>query len=231
MKTAYKSSGRGRTHLEWLDSWHSFSFGDFYDENMMQFGALRVLNDDTIAAGKGFGSHPHDNMEIISIGIEGELAHRDSIGNEKVISSDEIQVMSAGTGVVHSEYNHSKTHPARFLQIWITPREQGISPRYDQKKFKLEKNVLAEVVSGKIGDSLFINQDASLFLGEIEKGKKLRQSLKKGNGAYIFLIEGKIKVEEETLSRRDALAVWDVKEISIAALENSRILLIEVPME
>jgi redox-sensitive bicupin YhaK (pirin superfamily) len=196
----------------------------------MGFGALRVLNDDVIEGGKGFGSHPHENMEIITIPLEGALAHKDDIGGEGVIKPGEVQVMSAGTGIVHSEYNHSKSQKGKFLQIWIDTKEQDIEPRYDQKKFTYKNNKFTQVAGGeKNSTSLYIHQDASISLGEFDKGKT-SYSLKEGDGAYIFLISGKIEIENTILDERDAIGIWNSKKIEIKIIDNSRLLIIEVPM-
>jgi redox-sensitive bicupin YhaK (pirin superfamily) len=200
----------------------------------VHFGALRVLNDDTIAAGTGFGTHPHDNMEIITIPLEGGLEHKDSIGNTGVITAGEVQVMSAGTGVYHSEYNASKTEEAKTLQIWLFPKEKNIQPRYDQKSFTdaLTMNKLVTMVSPvESPDTLWINQDATFSMGNFEAGQQTTYDIKtEGNGAYVFVLEGAIKINSTVLNKRDALGVYDTSSFIIEPEERSRFLIIDVPM-
>jgi len=200
----------------------------------MQFGALRVLNDDIIAPGRGFGTHPHDNMEIITIPLEGSLKHKDSMENEGVIEKDEIQVMSAGTGVSHSEYNKSVEKSVSLLQIWIFPKEQNIAPRYDQKSLKeLQKinNLYPIVTPNKNGQEMWINQDAWLHMGDFNKPTSFEYKINKnGNGVYTFVIDGCAKISDKTLQKRDALGIWDVKNFNISVNKNTKLLLIEVPV-
>lgn len=233
-KTIHRSESRGLADHGWLKSRHTFSFAEYYDPERKRFGLLRVLNDDVVEPGMGFGSHPHDNMEIISIPITGALAHKDSEGNEHVINSGDVQIMSAGSGLYHSEYNASKSEPVNFLQIWVFPKEKDITPRYDQRTFNAAERVnsIQTVVSPeKSGKTLWINQDAYFSLSSIEKGKKVNYNInKKGNGLYIFVTSGAINIEGEELGLRDAIGFEELENIEIKAVKNSEILLIEVPM-
>jgi len=233
MKTiVHKSTERGHANHGWLDSHHSFSFAHFYDPDKVHFGALRVLNDDIVQGGMGFGTHPHDNMEIISIPLSGDLEHKDSMGNTGVIRQNDVQIMSAGTGIQHSEYNKNKDKLVNFLQVWVFPKKKNITPHYDQKTFKPEDRVnkLQEVVSPE-GEGVHINQDAWFHLANLEKGKNLDYKLHDPNhGVYAFVIEGDVTVSDQDLNKRDALGVWETDNVSIAAKSNSEILLIEVPM-
>ena len=205
----HKASERGHVNFGWLDSHHSFSFGHYNDPAKVHFGALRVLNDDMVNGGGGFGRHPHENMEIISIPLSGDLEHQDSTGRQTVIRENEVQIMSAGTGIQHSEKNHSNGSPVNFLQIWVLPKQKNIKPRYDQKAFKSDdkKNKLLTVVAPDADSAVWINQDAWLSLGNLEAGKKEVYPIhKEGNGVYIFVLEGTVKVGDSQLTKRDALA-------------------------
>lgn len=235
MKTIfYPENERGKNNLGWLKANFSFSFASYYDPNKVNFGALRVLNDDIIAGGTGFGTHPHDNMEIITIPLEGGLEHKDSMGNTGVIHAGEVQVMSAGTGVYHSEYNASRTEDAKTLQIWLFPKEQDIQPRYDQKDFKelLKTNQPITLISPvKSPDTLWLNQDATFSMGDFEAGKNLNYDIKTpGNGAYVFVIEGSVKINSTVLNKRDALGVYDTSSFTIEPEQFSRFLIIDIPM-
>ena len=235
MKTIfYPANERGTSDHGWLKANFSFSFAGYYHPDKVHFGALRVLNDDIIAGGTGFGTHPHDNMEIITIPISGALEHKDSMGNIGVIHAGEVQVMSAGTGVEHSEYNHSKTEAANTLQIWLFPKFKNIAPRYDQRDFKdkFKLNEFTTLVTGdKNVDALWINQDATFSIGEFEAGKSTTYEIKNaGNGAYIFVLDGSIKIGDQVLNKKDALGVYDSTLITIDTQVNSRILIIDVPM-
>ena len=232
MKTQlHKANSRGVANFGWLDSKHSFSFGHYYDPNRIQFGALRVLNDDIVEPGYGFGTHPHDNMEIVSIPLSGTLAHKDSTGNEKTIQTGEVQIMSAGTGLTHSEYNHSKKDQVNFLQVWVLPKKRDITPRYDQRFFDFKENDFTNVVAPDNEDALWINQDAWFSIGNALAGKSMTYELKKqGNGVFVFLIEGEIQIGETKLSKRDALEIEDVSSVKVSATSDSKLLLIEVPM-
>ena len=233
-KTIHPANERGHNDIGWLKANFSFSFGPYYNPARVHFGALRVLNDDIIAGGGGFGTHPHDNMEIITIPISGALEHRDSMGNTGVITAGEVQVMSAGTGIQHSEYNHSKTEEANTLQIWLFPKEWNIEPRYDQKGFieDLKPNQFTRLVSPvKDGEALWINQDAIFSMGDFEPGQQIKYDIQiPGNGAYIFVINGKIAVEGTELNKRDVLGVEDISSFTLETLKQSRILIMEVPM-
>jgi redox-sensitive bicupin YhaK (pirin superfamily) len=235
MKTIYHPANeRGHNDIGWLKANFSFSFGPYYHPDKVHFGALRVLNDDIIAGGTGFGTHPHDNMEIITIPITGALEHKDSIGSVGVIQSGEVQVMSAGTGVTHSEYNHSKTKPANTLQIWLFPKERNIKPRYDQKNFNdvLKLNELTRLVSPERNDeTLWINQDAIFSMGDFENGQEINYKITiPGNGVYIFVIEGSAKLEDTLLNKRDGLGVYNTSSFTIKTRAKSRLLLMEIPM-
>ncbi len=234
MKTVlYKSGDRGSTKLDWLDSKHSFSFGEYYNHNNIHFGALRVLNDDIVEPGKGFGTHPHNNMEIISIVLEGALEHKDSMGSIQVIKKDDVQVMSAGTGVLHSEYNHSSEEIVNFLQIWIITAKENIKPRYDQKSFPLNERVnqLKVVVDGNQESGvLTISQDAKVILGNLGEDKSIDYSIKKNNGIYIFVFDGSLKIYDNLLEKRDALSIEDTDIITFTAKQTSNFLVIEVPI-
>ncbi|MDC1543874.1 pirin family protein [Flavobacteriaceae bacterium] len=233
-KTLHTSETRGAANHGWLQAKHSFSFANYYNPERIQFGALRVLNDDIIAPGMGFGTHPHNNMEIITIPLEGALEHKDSMDNIGVIEADEIQVMSAGTGVYHSEYNKNKDQQVNLLQLWVMPNKKNVTPRYDQKSIKeLKKtNALYPVVTPESnGDALWIHQDAWFHLGDFNQKTEVNYTLyKEGNGVYAFLIEGGAEIAGETLHKRDAIGLWETNTFSLTAQENTRILLIEVPM-
>ena len=233
-KVIHSANKRGVAEHGWLHSRHSFSFAEFYDAEKMGFGLLRVLNDDVVEPGQGFGTHPHNNMEIISIVLDGALAHKDSMGSKSVINKDDVQVMSAGTGVTHSEFNASDTDPVNFLQLWIYPKEKNIKPRYDQKNFKADVKInnLATIVSGKNKNgSLYIHQNAEIDIALLEKGKSIKRSLSfEGNGMYIFVINGSIKIDDELLSEKDAMGLIGTEEITIEAVQKSRFIVIDVPM-
>ncbi len=226
---------RGHANHGWLDAHHSFSFAGYYDPTRMHFGEMRVLNDDIIAGGMGFGKHPHDNMEIITIVLDGELAHQDSMGHVQTIVPNEVQVMSAGTGLQHSEYNHSKDKAANLLQTWIFPNKKNVAPRYDQAKFAPEDrvNTLQTLVS-PIDDSdsgLKIHQNAWIYRTTLEAGKSVTvQPHTAQHGFYIFLIDGKVAAGEQTLNKRDAVGVWEADSVTITAAVTSDVLVYEVPM-
>lgn len=231
-KIFHGSDSRGVASHGWLKSRHTFSFANYYNPDRINFGALRVLNDDIVMPGMGFGTHPHDNMEIISIPLSGSLAHKDNVGHEQEIKTGEVQIMSAGSGISHSEYNHSKTEEVNFLQIWVLPKERNIAPRYDQKDFAsmLQENKIVTVVSPDNEDALWINQDAVFSLGKLKSGTATTHKLKfNNNGIYAFLIEGEATINETQLNQRDAVGFFDLKKISIDITKDSTILLIEVP--
>jgi hypothetical protein len=233
-KIFHASSTRGEANHGWLHAKHSFSFANYFDPKRIQFGALRVLNDDIIAPGMGFGSHPHDNMEIITIPLEGALEHKDSMDNIGVIEADEIQVMSAGTGVYHSEYNKNKDKQVKVLQLWILPNEKNVTPRYDQKSIKdLKKpNTLYPIVTpDPNGPAMWIHQDAWFHMGDFNQSTEIEYKINKaGNGVYVFLIEGSAEIAGEAIKKRDALGIWETDNFILKMASNSRILLIEVPL-
>ena len=236
MKTiVHKANERGHANHGWLNAYHSFSFANWYNPEKVQFGMLRVLNDDTIAAGMGFGTHPHDNMEIITIPLEGDLAHKDSMGNGTTIKSGDIQVMSAGTGIQHSEFNPNHNHHTKLFQIWLFPKYRNVEPRYQQITLdqSLQKNDFAQILSPNPDDAgVWINQDAWFYLSDFDKDFSKKLSLKKeGNGFYIMNIEGEIEVNGEKLERRDAIGIWETNEIEIKANSNTKFLVMEIPME
>jgi len=231
----HKANTRGHANHGWLDSHHTFSFANYHNPERMHFGVLRVLNDDRVDAGMGFGRHPHDNMEIISIPLEGDLKHQDSMGNTAVIKKGDIQVMSAGTGIFHSEYNNSTENLTKFLQIWIYPNKKNVSPRYDQ--ITLDEadrhNKLQQIISPNADDEgVWIHQDAWFHLGDFDKGFTTTYNLKKaGNGIYAFVLKGDFTIGNIDLNQRDGLGIWDTSAIDIKAnSEDAQILLMEVPM-
>jgi redox-sensitive bicupin YhaK (pirin superfamily) len=231
----HKANTRGNANHGWLNAYHSFSFGSWYNPDRIQFGMLRVLNDDTIAAGMGFGTHPHDNMEIITIPLEGDLAHKDSMGNGTTIKSGDIQVMSAGTGIQHSEFNPNHDQHTKLFQIWLFPKYRNVEPRYQQITLdkSLEKNDFAQILSPNPDDAgVWIHQDAWFYLSDFDKDFSKKLSLKKeGNGFYIMNIEGEIVVNGEQLQKRDAIGIWATNEIEIKANINAKFLIMEIPME
>jgi redox-sensitive bicupin YhaK (pirin superfamily) len=231
----HKAATRGNAKHGWLESNQSFSFADYYNPERMHFGVLRVLNDDWVAPGMGFGRHPHDNMEIISIPLEGALEHTDSMNNTAVIEKGDIQVMSAGTGIFHTEYNKNKDKPATFLQIWLFPREKNVAPRYDQRSLNssARHNTFQQVLSPcKEDEGVWINQDAWFHMGDFDKKMSAVYKLKKrGNGVYAFIIKGEVTIEGTLLSARDGLGIWNTENINMqTGSQGAEILLMEVPM-
>jgi len=228
------ADSRGKVNHGWLQAAHSFSFGSYHNPERIHFGALRVLNDDFIAGGRGFGEHPHDNMEIITIPMSGELRHKDSMGNEAVIRSGEIQVMSAGTGIYHMEFNNSETVPIQLLQIWLFPNQRNVEPRYDQIKisYKDNPNTFEQILSpNPDDDGVWIHQNAWFHIGTFEQGKSTDYTVKaKANGVYVFVIKGRVKVNEQLLNTRDAYGVWETDTLKIIAEEDAEVLLMDVPM-
>lgn len=238
MKTKlFEANSRGNADHGWLKANFSFSFGNYYNPERVQFGMLRVLNDDTIAGGTGFGTHPHANMEIITIPLEGGLKHRDSMGNEGVIRFGEVQVMSAGTGIQHSEMNASQNDTAKTLQLWVFPDKEDVTPRYDQKSFDIENqiNKFVTIVSPKDkndGNALWVYQQTFFNLGIFEKDTSITYKVNiPENGVYLFLIEGEIEVDNQILKTRDAMGIIDFEQFEIKINSKSKILLIEVPMK
>jgi len=235
MKTVlHKANTRGHANHGWLNSYHTFSFAGYHDPARVHFGMLRVLNDDVVKGGSGFGQHPHDNMEIISIPLRGALEHGDNTGGHGIIKSGEVQIMSAGSGIAHSEKNASKTEDVNFLQIWVFPKVRNIQPRYDQKLFLSDdrQNKFQTVVSPeKNNGALWINQDAWFSLGKLQAEVSTEYTInKKGNGVYIFVIEGDVSINDQKLNTRDGLGVWDVDTFTVTANSDAEVLLIEVPM-
>ena len=234
-KIVHLAKDRGFADHGWLKAAHSFSFAQYFDPEKVHFGLLRVLNDDIVAPAMGFGMHGHDNMEIVTIPLRGSLAHRDSLGSEGTITPGEVQIMSAGSGIRHSEFNASETEEVNLLQIWVFPKERNIQPRYDQKQFDTTngQNRFQLLVSPDEAEgALWINQDAVFALGDFDAGAGFEYAIKHpGNGAYVFVIEGSIELDDTTLGRRDAAGVYDTGNISFQTKENSKVLVIEVPME
>ena len=213
----HKANTRGHANHGWLNSFHTFSFANYYDPERIHFGALRVLNDDTVEGGMGFGTHPHDNMEIISVPLEGDLVHKDSMNNESIIKHGDIQVMSAGTGIFHSEYNKNKDKPVKFLQIWVLPDQNQVSPRYDQITLNVEDrhNKLQQILSPNPDDAgVWIYQNAWFHLGKFDKGFSEDYVIKaKGNGVYTFILSGEVTINGQSLKTRDGYGVWNVDKI------------------
>jgi quercetin 2,3-dioxygenase len=230
----HRADTRGDANHGWLHSRHTFSFASYYDPERVNFGMLRVLNDDTVEAGRGFGTHPHDNMEIISIPLEGDLEHKDSMGNVSVIKKGDIQVMSAGTGIMHSEYNKNKDRVVKFLQIWVLPNRKNVKPRYDQITLNIEDrhNKLQQILSPNPDDEgVWIYQNAWFHIGRFDKGFSTDYEIKaKGNGVYAFILEGDIIINNQKLSTRDGFGIWDTDKITLKAESDCEFLLMEVPM-
>ena len=231
----HKANSRGHADHGWLNAYHSFSFASWYNPERIQFGMLRVLNDDTVAAGMGFGTHPHDNMEIITIPLEGDLAHKDSMGNSSTIKTGDVQVMSAGTGIQHSEFNPNANLQTKLFQIWLFPKYRNVEPRYQQITLNVaqQKNNFAQILSPNPDDEgVWIHQDAWFYLSDFEANfSKTLDLQKEGNGFYIMTIEGEILVNGEKLEKRDAIGIWETNEIEIKANSDSRFLIMEIPME
>ncbi|UOK43983.1 MULTISPECIES: pirin family protein [Flavobacterium] len=230
----HKANSRGNANHGWLQSYHTFSFANYHNPERMNFGVLRVLNDDTVAAGMGFGTHPHENMEIISIPLEGDLEHQDSMGNKAVIKNGDIQVMSAGTGIHHSEYNKNEDKQVKFLQIWVFPNKRNVTPRYDQITLNSEDrhNKLQQILSPNAEDAgVWIHQDAWFHLGKFDKDVTTDYHFnKQGNGLYVFVLNGDITVNNQELNTRDGLGIWNTDKVTIKANSEAEFLLMEVPM-
>lgn len=231
----HKADTRGHADHGWLNAYHSFSFASWYNPERVQFGALRVLNDDTIAAGMGFGTHPHDNMEIITIPLEGDLAHKDSMGNTETIKSGDVQVMSAGTGVKHSEFNPNAEQRTKLLQIWVYPNQQNVESRYQQITLNPDdrKNKLQQILSPNAEDEgVWIHQDAWFNLGKFDTGVSTTYNLKKeGNGIYAFILAGELTINGQELETRDGFGIWDTNSLDIKANSDAEFLLMEIPMQ
>ncbi|WP_158825717.1 pirin family protein [Mucilaginibacter lacusdianchii] len=235
MKTVFHPANlRGNTQSEWLNANFSFSFGPYYNPERIRFGALRVLNDDFIGAGKGFGAHPHDNMEIITVVLKGALEHKDNVGGDGIIKAGEVQIITAGTGVSHSEFNPSATEETNSLQIWVYPKVLNVSPNYQQKSFTDAYNInqlTALLTPDGSSGTLKINQDAVFSIGKFEQGQQINYPIQfTGNGAYVFLLEGEAEIDNQVLNKRDALGVYDTSSFTIITKAQSRVLIIEVPM-
>lgn len=233
-KILHRSEDRGQANHGWLNARHSFSFANYYNPEKMNFGLLRVFNDDHIDAGMGFGTHPHDNMEIVTIPLNGSLQHKDSMGTSSIITNGEVQIMSAGTGVTHSEFNSSADEDLQLFQLWVFPKEKNIKPRYDQRKFDaLDKvNTFTTVVSPNESDNaMWINQDAFFTLGSFNINEKAEYKIKHpGNGAFVMIIEGKAEVDAEHLNKRDAIGIWETESIKFDFKDDTKLLIVEVPM-
>lgn len=231
----HKANERGHADHGWLKAYHSFSFANWYHPEKVHFGVLRVLNDDTIAPGMGFGMHPHDNMEIITIPLEGDLAHKDSMGNEATIKFGDVQVMSAGTGVRHSEFNPNADQRTKLLQIWLFPNKQNVTPRYEQITLNTgdRHNRLQQILSPNENDEgVWIHQDAWFHMGKFDEGVSAVYELKKaGNGVYLFVISGNVTVDDTLLETRDAAGIWNVQSISLKAESDAEFLIMDIPME
>ena len=235
MKTVlHKANTRGHADHGWLNSRHSFSFANYHNPERMHFGVLRVLNDDIVSGGKGFGRHPHDNMEIISIPLEGDLEHKDSMGNVTVIKQGDVQVMSAGTGIYHSEYNKNRDRAVKFLQIWLFPNRKNVNPRYDQITLEQRdiKNQLYQILSPNPNDEgVWIHQNAWFHMGQLDAGTTTNYTLKdRNNGVYVFVIDGDVTIEGQALNKRDGFGIWDTPNLKIKSDSNAKVLLMEVPM-
>lgn len=232
----HRADSRGQANHGWLQSYHTFSFANYYNPERMNFGVLRVLNDDTVQAGRGFGTHPHDNMEIISIPLEGDLEHKDSMGNVAVIRNGDVQVMSAGTGIYHSEYNKNSDKTVKFLQIWVFPNKRNVTPRYDQITLNLadRKNKLQQILSPNPDDEgVWIYQHAWFHIGTLDQGFETSYTLKggAGNGVYVFVLNGDVTVNGQALHTRDGYGIWNTEQFSLKADSAAEVLLIEVPMQ
>lgn len=236
MKNAvlHKANTRGYANHGWLEARHTFSFANYYNPERVQFGALRVLNDDIIAGGMGFGTHPHDNMEIITIPLEGDLAHKDSMNNAETIKFGDVQVMSAGTGILHSEFNPNADRRTNLLQIWVFPKVRNVTPRYQQITLNVadRKDKLQQILSPNATDNgVWIHQDAWFHMGNLSANTTVDYQLHlKNNGLYIFVIKGTIKVGEQELNARDGYGIWDFDSLTLTATSDAEILTMEVPM-
>jgi redox-sensitive bicupin YhaK (pirin superfamily) len=231
----HKENSRGHANHGWLDAHHTFSFAGYYNPERVNFGALRVLNDDRIDGGMGFGNHPHDNMEIITIPLSGALAHKDSLGTSSVIQQGDIQVMSAGTGVQHSEFNANDSEPVKLLQIWLFPNQKNVTPRYDQLTLDVTErhNNFQQILSPDANNQgVWIHQDAWFSLGKFDQDFESSYSIKKeGNGVYVFVINGSVEIDGQKLDKRDGMGVWDTDAIQFKSLsQNAEVLLMDVPM-
>lgn len=235
MKTVFHpSDSRGYANHGWLEARHSFSFASWYQPDRLHFGALRVLNDDIIQGGMGFGTHPHDNMEIVTIPLKGDLEHKDSMGNSAVIREGDIQVMSAGTGVQHSEYNNSPDKEINLFQLWLFPNKQNVKPRYDQLPIRSlhQKNEFFQILSPSANDQgVWIHQDAWMHILDADQDQSFDYVLQSPeNGVYLIVIEGEVEVNNQTLFRRDAIGIWETDKLTIKTKTDAELLLVQVPM-
>jgi len=236
MKTVlHKADTRGDANHGWLHSKHTFSFANYHHPDRMNFGVLRVLNDDKVSESMGFGTHPHKDMEIISIPLEGDLKHKDNMGNETVIKAGDIQIMSAGTGIMHSEYNNNPDQEVKFLQIWVFPNKKNVTPRYDQITLDIKdrQNKLQQVLSPNPDDAgVWIHQDAWFHMTNLKKGKELTYLLNapERNGVYVFVLKGDVTINNQSINNRDGFGVWDTNQLNIIADSDTELLLMEVPM-
>ena len=236
METVFHAAdSRGDAEHGWLKSRHTFSFAEYYDPQRMGFGVLRVINDDCVEGGMGFGRHPHQDMEIISLPLSGDLAHKDSMGNGSIIKNGDIQVMSAGTGITHSEMNANADKPVKFLQIWVLTRKNGIKPRYQQVTIadQAKPNDFQQILSPNADDDgVWIHQDAWFSLANFDKDTSRYYQIKKsGNGVYVFVIKGSANIGDRQLGERDGLGIWDVDGFELTATSDAQILLMDVPMD
>lgn len=224
-----KSQDRGYKKIDWLESWHTFSFSDYYDPGHMGFRALRVINEDIVAPAGGFATHGHRDMEIVTYVLDGELEHKDSTGNSGTIKPGEVQRMTAGSGIRHSEFNHSEIKPVHLFQIWILPEKEGLQPGYEQKKIKLKKGGLTLIASRNAdGGSVKIHQDASIYVAKLDKGQSLDYTLKPGRNAWLQLASGNVEINGKKLGKSDAAAISDEDKITITANDNTELLLFDL---
>ncbi len=231
----HKAEERGHANHGWLNTWHSFSFAGYYDPEKIHFGALRVLNDDTVAPGMGFGTHPHDNMEIVTIPLEGSIKHADSEGHSELLKVNEVQVMTAGTGIRHSELNASSNEVLKFLQIWIFPDKKGLNPAYNQHIFEENNftNKLHTIVGGRTVDApLKIQQNAVISMGKFDADQTIDYTISDlSNGVYIYIIEGAVEISNIALERRDAIGIWETENIRVNIQKDTHILFLDIPKE
>jgi quercetin 2,3-dioxygenase len=231
MITVRQAAQRGRTRLDWLDSWHTFSFGDYYDPEYMGFGPLRVINDDVVDAGRGFGTHPHRDMEILTWVLDGELQHRDSLGTGSVIRPGEVQIMSAGTGIQHSEFNPSPVEPVRLLQIWILPERRGLPPRYDQQVVPLEDGVLRQIAAHEPEPGAVpLFQDASVYAARLGTGQRVEHTLRPGRTAWVQVARGSVRLDDTPLGEGDGAAVTGQERFAITADGDAEVLVFDLSM-
>jgi quercetin 2,3-dioxygenase len=231
MITVRQAAQRGRTRLDWLDSWHTFSFGDYYDPEHMGFGPLRVINDDVVDAGRGFGTHPHRDMEILTWVLDGQLQHRDSLGTGSVIRPGEVQIMSAGTGIQHSEFNPSPVEPVRLLQIWILPERRGLPPRYDQQVVPLEDGVLRQIAAHEPeAGAVRLFQDASVYAARLSQGQRVEHALEPGRTAWVQVARGSVRLDDTSLGEGAGAAVTGQDRFAVTAVDDAEVLVFDLSM-